>query len=465
MTQTTATAKKIILLVGDAILLYGALALTLILRYGQQEFALQWDLHAEPFTAIFVLWLVILYISDLYNIQKAKNNVHFYRRFFEALIGAGAIAIGFFYAIPFFEIAPKTNLVIVMVMFAVFFTIWRMLFNHAIAPRILRRRVLFIGYTAEMKELIQLFSQDTQLGYLPVALVPLCDDDDVKSLKNTEVYSTLNHIRAIVTAHEIDTVVLNLDMGEQYELTQELYELIFWNLTIINGGTLYEHITGRIPLSVLSESWFLENLQSGYAKGYDMFRFVFDVILAAALLAVTAVLTPFIAIALKSTSPGPIFFAQKRVGKNGKPFTLYKFRTMHALAKDGSAELENTPQLAQKNDTRITKVGALLRKTRLDEFPQALNIIKGEMSFIGPRPERPEYIAKLEKSMPFFTVRNIVRPGLTGWAQINYPYAGTIKEMVNKLQYDLYYIKNRSIMIDVAILLKTINTVLRRKGR
>ena len=462
MSASSLGVKKLLLVFGDLALLFISLAITLRVRYGAEMFTNQWEGHLLPFTLIFILWIVILYISELYDIQKAKNNVHFYRHFFYALITSGAIAIGFFYVIPLFRIAPKTNLVIVLGIFAALFTIWRMAFNHWIAPRLLRRRILFVGRTSESDELIKIFQNDSQLGYLPVAVVEL-SKKHTAPLPGVETYTTLKHIRAIVTAHEIDMVVLSIDIHEQSELTQELYELIFWNLDIINTSTLYEHITGRVPLSALSESWFLENLRSGHVRLYDVFRTVFDLIFAIIILVITAVLTPIIAILIKTTSPGPIFFTQKRLGKNGKEFLVYKFRTMHALNPDGSAELDGA-QFATKKDSRVTKVGSLMRKLRIDEFPQAYNILKREMNLIGPRPERPDFVEKLEQDMPFFTVRHIVRPGLTGWAQINYPYAQSLEELLIKLQYDLYYIKNRSVMIDVAIFLKTINIVLRRKG-
>ncbi len=462
MKNPTTNIKKLLLLAGDVFILFAALGITLRLRYGADLFFSQWQIHLLPFILVFALWIVILYISELYDIQKAKNNVHFYRQFFYALIISGAIAIGFFYVIPFFRIAPKTNLVIVLGLFAVLFTIWRMSFNHFIAPRLLRRRLLFVGRTNEVDELVKIFQNDSQLGYLPVAIVDLSENKK-PNLSEVETYSSLQHIRAIVTAHEIDMVVLSIDIHEQHELTQELYELIFWNLDITNFGTLYEHITGRVPLSALSESWFLENLRPGHVRLYDMFRMSFDSIIAIVILVITGVLLPLLALLIKSTSPGPLFIKQKRIGKNSKTFTIYKFRTMHALGKDGSAEI-NGAEFAKTKDNRVTKIGKFLRKTRIDEFPQALNILKSEMSLIGPRPERPEFVKKIEQDMPFYTVRHIVRPGITGWAQINYPYAKSLEELLVKLQYDLYYIKNRSIMIDAAIFLKTINILFRRKG-
>lgn len=453
--------KKFLLVVGDLVVLYGALALTLLIRYGQELWGAQWDIHLRPLSLIFVLWIGILYITGLYDVQRAKNNVLFFRHFFEALIASTAVAIAVFYISPFFSIAPKTNLLITIGFYGALFSLWRMVYNHVLAPRLLRRRVLFVGRTLEVEELIGVFSRNPQLGYLPVALVELTENAG-GPIAGIERYTTLKHIRAIVTAHEIDTVVLAINIHEQRSLTQELYELIFWNLDITNIATLYEHITGRVPIVSLSESWFLENLHTRH-RMYDSFRIVFDTIFAVILLIITAGITPILAVLIRASGPGPVFIHQVRIGKNGKRYTIAKFRTMKALAADGSAET-GAPEFAQEGDARVTPIGNYLRKFRIDEFPQAWNILKGEMALIGPRPERPEFVEKITDSMPFFTVRHIVRPGLTGWAQINYPYAKSFEEMLVKLQYDLYYIKNRSIMIDVAIFLKTINVMIRRKG-
>ena len=197
---------------------------------------------------------------------------------------------------------------------------------------------------------------------------------------------------------------------------------------------------------------------------YDRFRILVDYILAFFMGLVCACLFPFIALLIKLDSRGAIFFRQTRVGRNGRLFTIYKFRTMQSLTKEGSAELAG-PRFASVNDARITRVGQFLRKTRLDELPQCFNILKGEMSLIGPRPERPEFVDKLTAEMPFYSLRHLLKPGLTGWAQIHRSYYGNIEENLFKLQYDLFYLKNRGFILDCVIILRTINTLLRFAGR
>ena len=204
--------------------------------------------------------------------------------------------------------------------------------------------------------------------------------------------------------------------------------------------------------------WFLENLSEGNKNIFDFIKRIYDLALASLILMITLPLWPIIGIIIRSESKGPVFFRQTRAGQNNKPFKILKFRTMTIADKDFAPTKEN--------DARVTRFGSFLRKSRIDEIPQAINILKGEMSFVGPRPERPEYIEGLKTAIPFYKERMLVKPGLTGWDQISGEYHSPSREdSMKKLQYDLYYIKNRSIYLDLSIILKTISTVLSRSGR
>jgi exopolysaccharide biosynthesis polyprenyl glycosylphosphotransferase len=230
-------------------------------------------------------------------------------------------------------------------------------------------------------------------------------------------------------------------------------------MTFVDIITFFENLTGRVPVAALNESWFLENLKEADKKLYNFFKTAGDFILALILAVLLIAILPLIAIAIKLQDRGSVFYTQKRIGLDGREYIIYKFRTMIENAESAGA------QFAGMKDNRITPVGKFLRKTRLDELPQVWNILRGEMSFVGPRPERSEFVSELTRQMPFYAVRHLIKPGLTGWAQINYPYAGTFEENLKKLEYDLYYLKNRSILLDIAILFKTLNIVLRFKGR
>jgi len=228
-------------------------------------------------------------------------------------------------------------------------------------------------------------------------------------------------------------------------------------ISFISLPHLYENITGKIPIETISQMWFLDNLSEGNKSAFDAFKRFYDVVLACLIFLVTFILWPIIAIVIKLESKGPAFFIQIRGGKNNQPFKLYKFRTMREEGNDRT--------LTKATDNRITGFGNFLRKSRIDEIPQVINIIKGEMSFVGPRPERPRYIEKLEKAIPFYAERTLVKPGLTGWDQVSGEYhSPSLDDSIKKLQYDLYYIKNRSIYMDLSIILKTIATVISRQG-
>jgi lipopolysaccharide/colanic/teichoic acid biosynthesis glycosyltransferase len=239
---------------------------------------------------------------------------------------------------------------------------------------------------------------------------------------------------------------------------------LFTGVEIIDLAAFYEVITGRVPPFIFSEGWFLEHLHLADNPIYDRLRTIMDYGAAVIVGLIGIFLFPFIALAIKLNSPGPIFFHQKRVGKSGVEFTLYKFRSMYALAPDGSAEV-NGAQFATKNDSRITAVGRFLRKTRMDELPQIWNILKRDLTLVGPRPERPEITLELEHRIHYYPLRHVVRPGITGWAQIHQNYTDNYESTEEKLQYDFYYIKNKSLLLDIIILLRTVNVVLRFRGQ
>jgi exopolysaccharide biosynthesis polyprenyl glycosylphosphotransferase len=220
----------------------------------------------------------------------------------------------------------------------------------------------------------------------------------------------------------------------------------------------YEIISEKIPISFVSQTWFLENLKEREKGFYDKAKRLIDIVLSSIILLLTLPLWPFIILAVKLDDKGPIFYSQERIGKDGKPFLLTKFRSM----KEG-AENETGPIWAEREDPRITKIGKFLRRTHLDEIPQMLNILKGDISLVGPRPERPEFVSQLEKEVPHYRLRYIIKPGFTGWAQIKFRYGRSITDSFEKFQYDLYYLKNRSLILDLRILLKTFQLFFRKE--
>ncbi|MBP6942649.1 MAG: sugar transferase, partial [Candidatus Buchananbacteria bacterium] len=244
------------------------------------------------------------------------------------------------------------------------------------------------------------------------------------------------------------------------EISKELFRCLPLGVTIITIPNLYEQVTIKIPVEHIEWEWFLSNLNEHSKRTYELSKRALDIIIALIGLSISIVVAPLVALAIKLTSPGPVIFKQVRTGQGGVPFVAMKFRSMRTDAEASG------PQWAQKTDPRITPFGRFMRKTRLDEIPQLINVLRGELSIVGPRPERPEFIELLTKEIPFYQQRLLVKPGLTGWAQLNGPaYGGSVPESLEKVKYDLYYIKHRSLILDLTVILKTIKTVISAKGQ
>lgn len=462
MDNQLATIKRALLIVGDVFILYFSLWLTLLTRYGGEFDRVLWDRHFWAFTIIYALWLVIFYINDLYNLHLAANNVQFYSSLFKALLVNAALAVAFFYFIPYFGIAPKTNLFLNIFILALLFPAWRQAYNLFLRSSALRQNLLILGLTKESEELMRYLLQKPQLGY---KLTAVCDPETAEvnpatpSFKGVKIFRGIESLRQVIIDSKVQILISAKDPRLDPRILEVFYSLLPLKIKIVNLEQFYETVIGKIPLSLIGEIWFLENLLEGEKRIYEKIKVVLDVLLAFTIGLASLALYPFIILAVKLNSPGPAFYVQKRVGKGGATFALIKFRSMVRDAeKDGA-------QWAQQEDRRITKVGEFLRKSRLDELPQLWNVFKGEMSFIGPRPERPEFVETLEQQIPFYQTRHLVKPGLTGWAQINFPYGASVEDAMEKLQYDLYYIKNRSLVLDLGIVLKTVKIVMSRKGR
>ena len=266
-------------------------------------------------------------------------------------------------------------------------------------------------------------------------------------------------IQKIIQEQKADELVVAFDYRNNREFVKELSDSLNFGVKIFEWPVFFEQVFQKVPTNQVDHFWFIYNFGDADKKLYERIKRFFDILMVIPGMIFLAAILPFIALLIKATSRGPIFYRQERMGLNGKIFILVKFRTMEDNAeKDGV-------QWAMKDDRRVTSVGKFLRKTRLDEIPQFLNILKGEMSLVGPRPERPEFLKTLSEKIPFYYKRNMVLPGLTGFAQIMYPYAATIEDSLEKVGYDLYYIKNRSLFLYLKIILSTLRTDLSCQGQ
>ena len=447
--------KKIALLGGDIIILYLSLYLTLLIRYSSKQLATSWAIHLWPFTIIFLLWLIIFYISNLYNLNLAINNLKFFQLSGKALAITGLISLAFFYLIPQINIAPKRNLFIFIVIFAVLFVLWRQFYNWSLKSYLPKNHLAIIGFNEQVQELINELQKKPHLGFIVSFIVDNNATD--QSLNNIPLIKDIGQMKQLINKNKISNIILTADPHYSDNLRSALFDCLPLKINYISLPNFYEAITGKIPLDAINQMWFLENLNEGSKSWFNKIKYFYDFILAVLILLITLPFWLLIALIIKMESRGPVFIIMPRLGQDNKIFNLIKFRTMKEEGNNRS------PTIA--NDPRITKFGSFLRKTRLDEVPQMINVIRGEMSFVGPRPERPELALELEKQIPFYRERLLVKPGLTGSDQISGEYHSPIREdSLKKLQYDLFYIKNRSLYLDISIILKTIATVLSRKG-
>lgn len=435
--------RQITLFFTDIALFYASLITMLTIRYGR-DLSFQYHAHLLPFTIIYLLWLLVFYIANLYDPRTFRNTTEFYTDFARAIAIAGIISIIFFYLIPIFGITPKTNLLLFIVVFTVLDGAGRWLFNRIVGTRF-KKRTLLVGASEQAKELAFFVKDNPQLGYEIREIVP--PHESV-------------HIRNAIERHQIDTIVISPEAYQIPAIIDSFYHALDRKITFFNLSTFYERLTGRVPLGAIDQVWFLENLSEGSKRAYEVAKRAGDVVFGLLFGIISLAAYPFVALAITVSSPGPLFYKQTRIGRLGKPFEMIKFRTMIPNAEAGTGAV-----WATDNDTRVTKVGRFLRQTRLDELPQLWNIVTGEMSLVGPRAERPEFHEQLKKEIPFYEERYLIKPGLSGWAQINYRYGATVQDAAEKLQYDLYYIKNRSPVLDVGIILKTIRISLQQAGK
>lgn len=430
---------KIILLIGDVVLMYSALLLTLAIRYHDFTFlpGPYTRIFLVNFSIIYLFWLVMLFSFDFYEIYYTKKAFDFLRNLAIFFIFATGFGIAYFYLQPELAIAPKTILFLHLLIFGFLFCGWRYFFNRLLKSKNLKETIIIVG--EPKKEVQGLLPKILEQGYKLVGIV-----------------SEISQLKQILKKEKIDLIILTSGFCENKKLTQQFFSKLPFDLNYISFIDFYETLTQKALVEEVSEIWFLENIFRKESKINKILKRTFDIIFSFLGILITLILFPFIALIIKITSPGSVFYSQKRVGQNGRIFTLYKFRTMVQDAE------KNGPEWVIGNDFRITKFGKFLRNTHLDELPQFYNILKGDISFVGPRPERPEFVALLKKEIPYYEIRHFIKPGLTGWAQIKYHYGASVEEAKEKLRYELYYIKNQSFIFDIAILLKTIQSVFKK---
>lgn len=416
------------------------------------------------FLGLTALYFILASVNDCYNLRVASDAVS--SAF--ALFKTTALMLVVYFCL-YFLAEPRTlqlywprHIVGFYALVSVpLLSLWRWLYIVIFTAPQFRRRALIVGAGWAGRTIAQAIRHNLSADY---EIVGFIDDDPNKQGQTIEGISVLgNHGNLVALAEEkgVSEIVLAITRDLRGDMFQAIMDCNERGIQITPMPILYEQMTGRVAVEHVGDNWLVVLPINGVSvfSLFMLFKRLADVIVSVLGLAFLSVVLPFVALAIYLESPGPIFYSQERVGRAGRIFRLLKLRSMVP-----SAEQNGQPRWASRNDERVTRVGRFLRRTRLDELPQFLNVLRGEMSLIGPRPERPEFVAELQKRIPFYRSRLAVRPGLTGWAQVNYPYGSSVEDALVKLQYDLYYIKHQSFYLDLLILLKTIGVVLSFQG-
>jgi len=447
---------QVFILIIDVLLMYVALVVALVVRRGSFPPLATLYVHFFHFSIIFIGWIIVFYTLGLYRLERPFDDIVFFQRMLLGALIAGLASAGYFYLLPVVPIEPKTVLFLFVVLYTALFCLWRYSLAKIRKLKNLRVGVGFIELQPASFEIIHETLARSGLGY---DICFVFDPPPFTSLPSRiRKVDVPESVRAVVEETNTDLIILADDKSPSEALVGVLFSLLDRRVRFMRLSAFYELVVRRVPVGLIDEFWFLENIDLKAKRPYEIVKRVLDIIISIFFLVLSSPLWPFIAITIATTSRGPVFFRQTRLGHFEKPFTILKFRTMQIEG--------NGHEPTSINDPRVTRIGHFLRASRLDELPQLINILKGDMSFIGPRPERPDIAGELKKAIPFYSQRHLIKPGVTGWDQVSGEYHScSIEDTYKKLQYDFYYLKNMSFYLDVSIFFKTIVTVFKREGR
>jgi len=453
------TRELLILLTGDTLCFFMSLWLTLLLRYLAWPTAELWSAHFGPFVVLSSVWLFIFYLAGLYDKHTVFLKSLLLARILNTQIVNIIMAAVLFAILPF-AIAPKTNLIIYLVVSIILISFWRLRWVHKFSPRE-QHRALLIADGAEAIELVDEVNNNNRYNYYFVRII------DEKTAKAAEDFET--KLLQLITKENISIVVANPNGSYLADILPRIFDLTFikFKLTFLDFYKVYEDTFDKVPLSALRYEWFITHVSQSKSLIYDVAKRGVDIVGSLLLGVGFLFLLPFIYIAVKIEGrQGGLFMTQDRIGQYNQPVEVLKLQTMISNDKaSGTWTSEDA-----KKGNQITRVGAVLRKLSLDEVPQIWTILKGEMSLIGPRNDTKGLGERLAAEIPYYNIRNFVKPGISGWAQTHQHYQGknispqSLEESRERLSYDLYYIKNRSFLLDMEIALRTIKTLIGRFG-
>jgi len=423
--------RVFIIVFGDFVSFLISFFLLIFIRFNKESYISAIHSHTLPFIILYFTWVLIFYIFGLYDLTSIKPTIPYLKRWALALLCSFAVGILLFYFAPIFGISPKFNLLIQIVGFGIFsFSFRRIIYN--LFSKTITKPAIFIGDSVYLSLLKEAISTHPQIG--------------LKILGHFKNISEVN-----LDLKNIKNLVIILDKQSENQNILNIYKK---DTEVIDTAKAYEKYLYKIPVEYIDGAFVVENINTNKNIPYEFITHIINIIFSIVIFIATSPFLIISALLIYLNDRGPILYTQERVGLNGKVFKLYKLRSMTTDAEKDGAQWSTG-----LSDARVTPIGKILRKLHIDELPQMINILKGDISLVGPRPERPEFVELLNKDIPYYSLRHIIRPGFTGWAQIKYYYANTVVSSKEKFEYDLYYIKNRNIFIDFGIIIRTIQII------
>ena len=411
-----------------------------------------WGLKVAVFALVLV---VVTYFAELYDSSSSFKRGRLPLRILSSLFISYLLLTALYHKLPQISLDRDVMLPALLVFGAL-----QMCWHHYYASLLrlpgVAQKVLILG-VGPLAKSIERTMTSFKHDYVLAGFVQ--PTGEAVAVRQSSVLASIDNLLETAVREGVGKIVISLSERRGVLPVADLLQARFNGIEVVDAARFHEELTGTLLVRDVAPGWFI------YANGFGanplmrICRRLIDVILAIIGLTLCAPMLPLLAMAIRFDSPGPVLFRQLRLGKDEKPFYLYKFRTMRQDAEQGTGAV-----WAQQDDPRVTRFGKFLRKSRLDEIPQLFNVLKGDMAFVGPRPERPEFVSRLKEEIPYYSKRHVLKPGVTGWAQVKYPYGASVEDSHQKLMFDLYYVKNHSFLFDVQIILETVKVVLFGRG-
>jgi len=450
--------RNFLFVIGEGVMIYAAILISAFIRLGSvHDTLLSLDLLSKALLIVLVCQ-VSLYFNELYNLNVTDTYLELGLRLTKA-IGIASITLAIiYYWIPFLLVGRGIFLISLVFLFLLIVS-WRYIYNWILKKRLFTEKIFVLGSGELCQKILNEIDGHRDSGYQVAGVISVNSAPTQVLTADIPLFNLNEGLCDLVESQYVKKIVVAMHDRRGNLPLQELLSCKTSGITVLEGESFYEKLAGKILAETINPSWFI--FSEGFRKSRTtrLIKRITGLILAGFGLLLTSPLILIIMVAIKLDSKGPVIYRQERCGESGRTFKLCKFRSMIENAEEACG-----PTWAQDNDCRVTRVGRILRKYRLDEIPQMWNVLKGDMSFIGPRPERPEFVKKLEKIVPYYSERHTVKPGITGWAQVSYGYGASVDDALEKLKYDLFYIKNMTILMDIMIILRTVKIVLINSG-